>query len=100
MKENEENIQIEKQKRILREQEDIKKGEEEREKMEKFTREEDSKKKEVVKKEFTDFTKLQKELVEKMKLEEKEEDLIIKIYGEAKHKIACLRRKKEQEVFF
>lgn len=98
MKENEETRRSEKQNAIIKEQEDIAKGEAEREKIEKFTKEEEQKVKRDIMSQFRDFLREREEHKKMLEQEDKEQDIVIGIYAEAKHKMECKRKAKEKEV--
>lgn len=65
--------------------------------MEKFTKDEEQKAKKDRMKQFQDFQKQKNEEKKRTTQEDKEQDMVIGIYAEAKHKIECMRKKKEKE---
>lgn len=48
-------------------------------------------------KQFQDFQQQKNELKKRTAQEDKEQDMVISIYAEAKHKIECMRKAKEKE---
>ncbi|KAF5283598.1 hypothetical protein FQR65_LT13804 [Abscondita terminalis] len=95
---NEEMKRKKREDRIKAERMDVMNMEKEMARIKQIEEEQEQELKSSIQKETSDFMKQQKRNKEIMRLEDLEQDNIIKIYSTAKHKIDCMRKKKENDI--
>ncbi|KAK4873720.1 hypothetical protein RN001_013080 [Aquatica leii] len=98
IQQREETNRKQRQDRIDKERQDIANMEKEFARIKQIETEDEQQRRDNTKKEVAEFVKEQEHALEIIRLEDLEQDNIIKIYAEAKHNIDCIRRRKEEEM--